>query len=104
MNPVFERALSEGMDRMMTDMHAAGHSGNPDIDFLSMMIPHHAGAVEMARLVLEHGRDPATRRLAEEIIASQMLEIEGMTRRLAALRRQSGSPDEFPALGGTRGP
>ncbi len=104
MNPDFDRAMVGGMDRMMAEMHAAGHSGNPDIDFLSMMIPHHAGAVEMARLVLAHGRDPATRRLAEDIIASQTLEIEGMTRRLAALGRKSRDADEFPALGGTRGP
>jgi hypothetical protein len=52
-----------------------------------------------------NGRDPATRRLAEEIIAGQTVEIEGMTRRLRTLREKGsdGSPD-FPALGGTRGP
>ena len=66
----------------------------------------HAGAVDMARLVLQHGRDPATRQLAEEIIAGQTIEIESMTRRLAALRKPSGtgSAAEFPSLGGTRGP
>jgi len=104
---VFARFSSEmdaGMDKMMRDMHAPGYSGNPDIDFLAMMIPHHEGAVEMARLVLVHGRDPLTRKLAEEIIASQVVEIEGMTRRLAILRAKSNSnQDEFPALGGTRG-
>ena len=59
----------------------------------------------MARLVLKHGRDPATRRLAEEIIAGQTIEIESMTRRLAALRqpRSENRVQEFPALGGTRG-
>ena len=101
----FQREMDVGMARMMQDMHAPGYVGNPDIDFLAMMIPHHAGAVDMARLVLEHGRDPATRRLAEEIIAGQTIEIEGMTRRLAALRKQGAGGDvqEFPALGGTRG-
>ena len=56
--------------------------------------------------MLQHGRDPATRQLAEEIIAGQTIEIESMTRRLAALRKQSGasSAAEFPSLGGTRGP
>jgi uncharacterized protein (DUF305 family) len=68
-----------------------------------MMIPHHGGAVEMARLVLVHGRDPATRRLAEDIIAGQVVEIQAMNRRLALLRSEA-TGDEYPALGGTRGP
>jgi uncharacterized protein (DUF305 family) len=70
-----------------------------------MMIPHHAGAVDMARLLLQHGRDPQTRRLAEDIIAGQTVEIESMTRRLAVLRGQALDADDgFPALNGTRGP
>lgn len=103
----FRRAMDAGMARMMRDMHLPAASGQPDIDFLAMMIPHHVGAVEMARLELVHGRDPATRRLAEDIIASQSVEIEGMQRRLAALRQgtaQAQRPAGFPALGGLRGP
>ena len=94
------------MARMMRDMHAPGTTGDADTGFLAMMIPHHAGAVDMARLVLQHGRDPATRQLAEEIIAGQTVEIESMTRRLAALRQggSAGRAEEFPSLGGTRGP
>jgi len=90
----------------MQDMHSPCYSGNVDIDFLSMMIPHHAGAVDMARLALKHGRDPATRQLAEEIIAGQTIEIESMTRRLALLgqaQSTANSITEFPSLGGTRG-
>ena len=98
----FDREMDESMARMMKDMHAPSHAGNVDVDFLAMMIPHHAGAVDMARLLLQHGHDPATRQLAEEIIAGQTVEIESMTRRLAALRR--GAAAEFPSLGGTRGP
>ncbi len=102
----FQREMDVSMAQMMQDMHAPGYSGDADVDFLAMMIPHHAGAVDMARLVLQHGRDPATRQLAEEIIAGQTTEIEGMTRRLAALRKfgASGRIDEFPSLGGPRGP
>jgi uncharacterized protein (DUF305 family) len=104
MNRAFRDAMDESMERMMRDMHSPGYSGDPDIDFLVMMIPHHAGAVDMARLVLMHGRDPATRRLAEDILSGQSIEIEGMTRRLAALRRSPrASAHAFPELGGTRG-
>jgi uncharacterized protein (DUF305 family) len=101
----FTRDMNAGMSKMMKDMHSPGYKGNPDIDFLAMMIPHHEGAVEMARLLLIHGRDPATRRLAEDIIASQTVEIEGMKRRLTALRSNKEIDGaDFPALGGTRGP
>jgi uncharacterized protein (DUF305 family) len=97
--------MSSGMAKMMSDMHAPGYSGDPDIDFLAMMIPHHAGAVDMARLVLQHGTDPVTRKLAEDIIASQQVEIAGMQRRLHDLRYGASrtDPGGYPALGGTRG-
>ncbi|MBX9812656.1 MAG: DUF305 domain-containing protein [Burkholderiales bacterium] len=100
----FSAGMVNSMEVMMHDMHAASATGDPDQDFLAMMIPHHEGAVEMARLVLIYGRDPLTRRLAEDIIASQTVEIEGMQKRLAILRRGSDpNPGGFPALGGTRG-
>jgi uncharacterized protein (DUF305 family) len=100
----FARAMAAAMEKMMQDMHAAGSTGNPDVDFLAMMIPHHEGAVEMARLELVYGRDPLTRRLAEEIIASQTAEIGAMKNRLAILRKgEDPNPGGFPALDGTRG-
>ena len=102
----FQREMDASMAQMMQDMHSPGYVGHADVDFLAMMIPHHAGAVDMARLVLQHGRDPATRQLAEDIIAGQTIEIESMTRRLSALRQKplAGAAAEFPSLGGTRGP
>jgi len=100
----FARQMDAGMKKMMNDMHAPGYTGNSDVDFLAMMIPHHEGAVEMARLVLIHGKDPLTRRLAEEIIASQTSEIAAMKQRIAILRRTDDpNPDGFPAIHGTRG-
>lgn len=100
----FIREMDRDMDKMMADMHGPGYTGNPDVDFLAMMIPHHQGAVDMARLVLIHGRDPLTRKLAEEIIASQTTEIAAMRARLEILRREpDADPGGFPALDGTRG-
>ena len=52
----FESDMDTGMARMMQDMHSPGYTGQPDSDFLAMMIPHHEDAVDMARLVLIHGR------------------------------------------------
>jgi hypothetical protein len=92
--------MHSGMDRMMRDMHADPPSGDADLDFLTMMIPHHGGAVEMARLVLRAGRDPLVREIAEKILAAQISEMDGMRGRLQTLR-QCGP--EFPSLTGNRG-
>jgi uncharacterized protein (DUF305 family) len=100
----FAAGMHRAMRTMGDAMDAALMSGDPDHDFLAMMIPHHQGAVEMARLALVHGRDPLVRQLAEEIIAGQQAEIRSMEARLRAL--QGGAPadaDGFPALSGTRG-
>jgi uncharacterized protein (DUF305 family) len=100
----FQADMDTGMARMMQDMHSPGYTGNPDRDFLAMMIPHHEGAVDMARLVLIHGRDPLVRQLAEEIIASQTVEIAGMRARMAVLLKgPDPQPDGYPALGSLRG-
>jgi len=89
--------------RAMNEAMGAPMSGDADRDFLAMMIPHHQGAVGMARLVLIHGRDPLTRQLAEEIIASQQTEIASMQARLQSLANGPGKDGlEFPALTGTR--
>ena len=100
----FMEEMGAGMEKMMKDMHAPEYTGNPDVDFLAMMIPHHEGAVEMARLVLIHGTDPMVRKLAEDIISSQTSEIQAMKGRMKILsKRKDTDPEGFPALGGTRG-
>jgi uncharacterized protein (DUF305 family) len=100
----FATEMHEQMRIMTEVMDRAPITGDPDCDFLRMMIPHHQGAVDMARLVLVHGQDPLTRQLAEEIIASQQAEISSMKGRLQVLERRSARDVEsFPALTGTRG-
>lgn len=67
----------------MHEMMAIEYTGNADVDFIKGMIPHHQGAVEMAKIVLEHGKDPEVKKLAEGIIAAQEAEIKWMTDWLA---------------------
>jgi uncharacterized protein (DUF305 family) len=72
------------MDRMMKDM-AARPTGDVDRDFVAMMVPHHQGAVDMAKAVLRYGKNEQLRRLAQEIIVTQQQEI-------AAMRMAVGEP------------
>lgn len=60
------------------EMHAAMSidvTGDPDTDFMRGMIPHHQGAIDMAKVLLEHGTDADTRALANAIIRAQEEEI-----------------------------
>ena len=72
----------EGLMESMTRMHAAMSSTRPsadaDADFVSLMLPHHQAAIDMARVELTFGKDPQLRRLAQEIVTDQESEIQLM--------------------------
>ena len=65
------------MQTMMKSMKV-NPTGNADIDFVLMMIPHHQGAIDMAKLELEYGKNPEMRQLATDIVAAQEKEIAAM--------------------------
>jgi Domain of unknown function (DUF305) len=72
------------MTKMMIDM-GIRPSGNIDSDFVSMMTPHHQGAIDMALAELRYGHNERLRRMAQEIIVTQQQEI-------AAMRLALGQP------------
>ena len=81
-NKAFMLMMSVSMTRMDRGMEQAPMNGNVDHDFATMMIPHHEGAIDMAKAELSFGKDPVMRRLAQEIIVDQQSEIDSMKLRL----------------------
>ncbi len=71
------KAFAEVNMKMHKDM-TMEFTGNPDVDFAKGMIPHHQGAIDMAKVVLQYGKDPEMKKLAEEIIKAQDTEIAFM--------------------------
>jgi hypothetical protein len=65
------------MNRMMADM-TIKPTGDIDRDFVAMMVPHHQGAIDMARAELRYGHNEQLRRLAQEIVVTQQQEISVM--------------------------
>ncbi len=75
-------AFAQVNDKMHKDMSIA-FTGDADVDFMKSMIPHHQGAIDMARVLLKYEKDPETRKLAQDIIAAQEKEIAFMKEWLA---------------------
>lgn len=71
-------AFKAADERMMKGMQGSAYTGNADEDFVSHMIPHHQGAVDMAEVEVKYGKDPQLKRLARRIIDSQRREIKFM--------------------------
>lgn len=72
------KAYLEAMDRMHGPMMEGSRDRDPDIAFVKGMIPHHQGAIDMAHIVLRHGKDEEIRKLANEVIREQEREIAQM--------------------------
>jgi uncharacterized protein (DUF305 family) len=86
----FASLMETAMTGMDTGMRQAPLTGDPDHDFAAMMIPHHQGAIDMAKAELLYGKNPVLRRLAQEIVVTQNSEITVMQSEL-----------QKPAVGGS---
>jgi uncharacterized protein (DUF305 family) len=89
--------LVASMDKMHAAMGAIERSGNSDIDFVRLMLPHHQAAIDMAKTQLLYGKDPQMRRLAQEIITDQQSEIELMQRWLKQQEQTQMKGNQTPA-------
>jgi uncharacterized protein (DUF305 family) len=91
----FDQLMADAMSVMHKGMHTAPQTGDPDHDFVTMMIPHHQGAIDMAKAILLYGKDEQLKRLAQEIIADQQNEVQLMQ---LWLSKQPGSADRANAM------
>jgi len=98
-NSTYHAEMTAQMAKMDKDMKAAPMTGNPDIDFASMMIPHHQGAIDMAKTQLKYGKDEKLRAMATAIIESQEKEIKEMQERIKELKQATAGSTASNAAG-----
>jgi uncharacterized protein (DUF305 family) len=89
--------LIASMDKMHMAIGAVKRSGNSDVDFVRLMVPHHQAAIDMAKTQLLYGKDSQMRRLAQEIITDQQLEIDLMERWLKQQEQTQTKGNQTPA-------
>jgi uncharacterized protein (DUF305 family) len=89
--------LIASMGKMHMAMEAVERSGNSDVDFVRLMLPHHQAAIDMAKTQLLYGKDPQMRRMAQEIITDQQSEIELMQHWLKQREPGQAKENQTPA-------
>ena len=90
--------LVGSMHRMHAAMTSVQPTGDNDVDFVRLMLPHHQAAIDMAKTQLAYGQDPQMRRLAQEIITDQQSEIELMQLWLKQREPKSSTVKHSPGI------
>jgi uncharacterized protein (DUF305 family) len=90
--------LVGSMHAMHTAMTSVQPTGDNDLDFVRLMLPHHQAAIDMAKTQLAYGQDPQMRRLAQEIITDQQSEIELMQLWLKQREPKSSTVKDSPGV------
>lgn len=83
-------AFMTEMKAVMTQMHhnmMVGYTSDPDLDFAKMMMAHHQGAIDMAKVEINRGSDAAAKAEAQEILKQS----DSMTK-LQSLIDKHGGP------------
>jgi uncharacterized protein (DUF305 family) len=73
-----QKAYMDAMEKMHAPMMEGMKDSDPDVAFVKGMIPHHQGAIDMAKIVLQYGKDPQTKKWARDVIREQEREIKEM--------------------------
>lgn len=92
----FSSLMDDAMAVMDDGMIRAPKNGMPEHDFITMMIPHHQGAIDMAKAMLLNTKDPELRNLAQGIITEQQNEIRVMQAWLARYRARQTATASIP--------
>ncbi|GAA4919860.1 hypothetical protein GCM10023313_24440 [Mucilaginibacter defluvii] len=85
--------LMESMNKMMKQMHAQQMKGNVDYDFASMLKAHHQGAIDMARIELQQGKDASMKKMAQKILTKQTKEVAQLNQLIAKLQNSTKNYD-----------
>jgi uncharacterized protein (DUF305 family) len=85
--------LKESMNKMMKEMHGQQMKGNVDYDFASMLKIHHQGAIDMARIELQQGKDETMKKMAQKILTKQTKEVAQLNQLIAKLQTSAKNYD-----------
>lgn len=88
-----QNRMMDSMHAMMDRMQAAPKTNDPEIDFAKMMIMHHQGAIGMANVELEAGKNDSLKHIAQKIITEQQAEIQELNNLLMNLTVDNSDPD-----------
>jgi uncharacterized protein (DUF305 family) len=72
------KAYMDAVDRMHGPMLEGLRADDPDVAYIRGMIAHHQGAIDMAKVALQYGKDDLTKKWAADVIRDQQREVTEM--------------------------